>query len=100
MVAVRAGGRDHLGDPVHLGQRHLEHPADVADGRPGGHRPEGDDLGDVFLAVLFGHVLDDFLAAPAAEIDVDVGQADALGVEEPLEEQVVLERVDVGDAET
>ncbi len=43
---------DHLGDPVHLGKRHLERPADVPDGRPGGHGPEGDDLADVFLAVL------------------------------------------------
>src|SRR5205085_7388271 len=32
-----------------------------------------------------------------AEIDVDVGEADALGVEEALKEQAVLERVDVGD---
>ncbi len=38
-------------------------------------------------------------AAPAAEIDVDVGQADALGVEEALEEKVIFDRVDVGDAQ-
>ena len=48
---VRAEG-DHLGDLVHFGQGDLQDPADVADGRPGGHRPEGDDLADVVLAVL------------------------------------------------
>ena len=88
---------DHLGDPVDLGERHLEDAADVADGAAGGHGPEGDDLADVLLAVLPGHVLDHLLPAAAAEVHVDVGQADPLGVEEALEEEVVLERVDLGD---
>ncbi len=96
---VRAEGRDHLGDPVDLGERDLEDPADVPDGGPGGHRPEGDDLADVLLAVLLRDVFDHLLPAPGAEVDVDVGQADALGVEEALEEEVVLDRVDVGDAQ-
>ena len=82
---------DHLGDAVDLGQRHFEDAADVADGAPGGHGPEGDDLADVLLAVLAGHVLDHLLPAAGAEVHVDVGQADALGIEEALEEEVVLE---------
>ena len=90
MRRVRREG-DHLGDAVDLGQGHLEDAADVADGRPGGHGPEGDDLADVLLAVLLGHVLDHLLPAAAAEVHVDVGQADALGVEEALEEEVVLD---------
>ena len=61
------------------------------------HRPEGDDLRDVLAAVLPGDVLDHLAAPPLAEIDVDVGQRDALGVEEPLEDQVEVERIDVGD---
>src|SRR5260370_893247 len=32
-------------------------------------------------------------------MDVDIGNGDALGVQEALEEQVVLQRVDVGDAQ-
>ena len=39
------------------------------------------------------------LAARHAEVHVDVGHALAPRVEEALEQQVVLERVDVGDAE-
>ncbi len=50
-------------------------------------------------AVLVGDVVDDLLAARHAEVHVDVGHALAPRVEEALEEQVVLERVDVGDAE-
>ena len=43
------------------------------------------------------HVLDDLSAAVHAEVDVDIGHGDALRVEEALEEELVLERIDVGD---
>ena len=46
---------------------------------------------------LLRDVLDDFAAAALAEVDVDVGQRHALGVEEALEDEVVLDRIDVGD---
>ena len=90
--------RDLLGDLVDVGVRHLE------DARPTSrttalrlHRPERDDLRDVLAAVLARDVLDHLAAAPLAEVDVDVGQRHALGVEEALEDQVVLDRIDVGD---
>ena len=89
--------RDQLGDLVDVGERHVEHAPDVAHHGLRLHRPEGDDLGDVLAAVLARDVVDDLAAAALAEVDVDVGQRDALGVEEALEEQVELDRVDVGD---
>ncbi len=42
-------------------------------------------------------VLDDLAAAVHAEVDIDIGHRDAFGVEEALEEELVLERIDVGD---
>ena len=90
---------DHLGDPVAGGVGLADHAGGVAHGRPRRHGAEGDDLGDAIAAVLVGHVVDDLLAAGHAEVHVDVGHALAPGIEETLEEQVVLERVDVGDAE-
>ena len=50
-------------------------------------------------AVLLAHVVDDALAAVDGEVDVDVGHRLAARVEEALEEQVVADRVDVGDLE-
>ena len=90
--------RDLLGDPIDVGVRHVERPPDVAHHRLRLHRPEGDDLRDVLAPVLPRDVVDDFAAAALAEVDVDIGQRHALGVEEALEEQVELERIDVGDA--
>jgi hypothetical protein len=46
-----------------------------------------------------GDVVDDLAAAVHAEIDVDIGHGDALGIQEALEEQLVLQRIDIGDAE-
>ena len=42
-------------------------------------------------------VLDHFAAAVHAEVDVDIGHADALRIQEALEQQPVLQRVDIGD---
>ena len=80
--------RDLLGDLVDVRERHLEHASDVAHDRLRLHRPERDDLRDVLAAVLPRHVLDHLAAPPLAEVDVDVGQRHALGIEEPLEDQI------------
>ncbi len=65
----------------------------------GGELRERDDLGDALAAVLLGHVGHHALAAVHREVDVDVGHRLAAGVQEALEEQVVAQRVEVGDAQ-
>ncbi len=62
-----------------------------------GHGAEGDDLADLVPPVLLGNVLDHLLAAVLAEVHVDIGHGDPLGVEEAFEKQVVGDRVDIGD---
>jgi hypothetical protein len=42
-------------------------------------------------------VLDHLVAAVLAEVDVEVGHRDALGVQEALEEQAEADRVEIGD---
>ena len=78
-------------------KRHVEHAADVFDRRARAQRAERDDLRHLLAAVLLGHVLDHFAAAVHAEVDVDIGHADALGIQEALEQQAVLQRIDIGD---
>ena len=59
---------------------------------------EGDNLRDLVLAVLIGHVVDDLAAATIVEVHIEVGHGDTVGVEESLENQVVVERVQLGNA--
>ena len=80
-------------------ERDAEHAADVLEYRAGRKRPERDDLRDRILPVFLPDILDHLLTLVVGEVDVDVGHADPVGVQEALEEEIVLERVDIGDAE-
>ena len=90
---------DHLGDAIDIGVGDVHGAANVLDGGFGGHGAEGNDLGNVVAAVLLRDVVDDFAAAIHAEIDIDIRHGDALGIQEALEEQLVLQGIDIGDAE-
>ena len=89
---------DELCQPVHLAVGNVHGSAHVFDRSLGRHRAKRDDLRDVFAAVFLGHILDHFAAAAHAEVDIDIGQRNPLRVEEPLEDQVVLKRINIGDA--
>ena len=91
--------RDHLREAVDDAVRDVEHAPGIADRGAGGHRREGDDLRDAVAAVLLGDVVDDAVAARDGEVDVHVRQVLARRVQEPLEEQPVAHRIDVGDLE-
>ena len=51
------------------------------------------------LTPLVRGVAQHLAAATVVEVDVDIGHRRAFGVQEPLEQQPVLDRVDVGDAQ-
>ncbi len=88
---------DLLSDGVHLSVREAQRPAHVPDGRPGLQGTEGDDLAYPVRAIFLRHVVDHVLAAADAEVGVDIGHGHPLGVQEPLEHQVILHGVHVGD---
>ncbi len=86
-----------LGDLVADGVGVAEHPGGVAHRGPGLDGGERDDLGHVVGAVALGGVADHLGAVALVEVHVDVGHLLAAGVEEPLEEEAVAERVEVDD---
>ena len=90
---------DHLGNPVGLAVGHPENPGHIPHHRFGLHFAKGDDLADSVLAILPLHVVDDLPPALLAEVDVDVGHRDAVGVEETFKQEVVVERINLGDAQ-
>ncbi len=90
-------GRHGLGDLLADRERHVEDAGGVLDGGLGLDGAVGDDLGDLVRAVLVADVGDDLGAAAVVEIDVEVRHGDALGVEEPLEQEAVLQRAQVRD---
>src|SRR5690606_7330078 len=73
------------------------HPGHVTHHRLCRHGTEGDDLGYRVAPVGLGHVFDDPIAAFHAEVDIEVGHGYPFRIEEAFEQQVVLQRVQVGD---
>jgi hypothetical protein len=71
--------------------------AHLADRRPGPVRHEVADHPGVIGAVAPVDVLDDLLPALGREVDVDVRVRRPALVDEPLEQQVVLDRLDPAD---
>ncbi len=79
--------------------RKVQHTADVANRRSGRHGAEGDNLADGFFAVFGFDVVDHAVAIGLAKVNVEVGHRDPFRVQKPLKQQVVLQRVEVGDAQ-
>ena len=91
--------RHEASDAVDVAVAHPEGAPGVADRRLRSEGPEGHDLGDAVAPVALGGVADHLLAAVVGEVEVNVRHLSALEVEEALEDQPVLRRLDVRDAE-
>ena len=90
---------DQLGDAVAKAVRKVERAAHIANHCARRHGAEGDDLADRLFAVLVLDIVDHAIAVALTKINVKVGHGHPLGVQKPLEQQVVLQRVQVGDAQ-
>ena len=83
---------------VHLLIRDTHHTAHIADGVAGGHGTEGNNLRHMIGPVFPIDVINDLLPTLVAEVYVKIGHADALRVQEALEDQIVPDGVDIRDA--
>ena len=94
---------NQLGHAIRFRIGDAQHSADVANDGTGRHAIIGCDLGDpsppLLAPVFLPYVIDDLITALDAEIDVEVGHADAVRIEESFEDQVVFEGVNSGDVE-
>ena len=90
----------HLGDGIHLGVGHIQHPPHIPDHAPGRQRTEGDDLHHPILAVLAHYIVDNLLAALKAEIHVNIRHGHPLRVQEALKEQAVAHGIQLGDSQS
>ncbi len=88
-----------LGHRVHVRVGHVQHPAHVPDGGPGGHGAEGDDLGHPVAAVLAPDVVHHLVPAVVPEVHVNIRHTHPLRVEESLKVEAVLDGVNIRDAQ-
>ena len=50
-------------------------------------------------SILIGHPLEDLLSSLVIEVDINIRERDAVGIEEPLKEEIVSQWIKVGDGE-
>ena len=89
--------RHEFAEPIDLSIRHLQHAADVAQHGARLQLSVRNDLCDAIVAVFFLHIVDDAIALFLAEIDVEVGHRNTFRIEEALEQQPELQRIEIGD---
>src|SRR5437867_12965639 len=82
-------------DSVDLCIGRLQVPARISNDATRSHGTERDDLRNILAPVLFCHVIDNSSPPVHAEIDIDIRQRHALGIEKTLEEKSVLQRIRV-----
>ena len=75
------------------------HARDVAHHSLRRHGAKGNDLADRVVAIAFGHMRDHAISPFHAEVDVEVGHRDAFRIQETLKQQVIIERVQIGNAQ-
>ena len=89
---------DHLGEPIRQPERLALHSGHIAHHSRAAIVPKVDDLAHCVVAIALGHMSDHFLAAFHAEIDVEIRHGDPFGVQQPLEQEVVFQRIQFRDA--
>ena len=88
---------NQLADAITKGVAQVQHTAHVADRRTRRHGAKGHDLAHRLLAVFKLDIVNHAVAVRLAKINVEVGHGDPLGVQKPLKQQVVLQRIQVGN---
>ena len=86
-----------LGDAIGKAERKAHHAPDIPHHRLRRHGAVGDDLRHRITTVAPGDIIDHAIAPFHAEIDIEIRHRDALGIQKALEQQIVLERIQIGD---
>ena len=89
---------DLFGHLVRFVKTQIQGAGCVLDRGFGRHGTVGDDLRYLACAVLINNILNHLVATPVVEININIRQADAVGIEESLKQQVIGNWVYVGDA--
>ena len=97
LLHIRYLVRDEFCEAVRFGKREFLHACDILDGRFGRHRAIGDDMRHALCAVFIRYPAKHFPATVIVEVGIDIGERDTVRIQETLEQQVIFDRVDLGN---
>ena len=90
---------DELAEVVRNAERQFLYACHVLQGQFGGHGAVGDDVGYVVGPIFLCHPVEYPAASVVVEVDIDIRQGDTVRIEETLEQQVILDRVNLGNTQ-
>ena len=79
---------------IHQRIRKIQHASDIADNHARCHRTKCNDLHHFFFSIFFRYVINDFLPAFDAKVNIDIGHRDTLFIQKSLKDQIILDRID------
>ena len=89
-----------LAQRIRLVQRQLLHAGYVLDGVLGGHRTVCDDMGTVLMTIFIHHPSQHLTSTIIIEVGINIRKVHTVRVQETLKQQVILQRVYLGNTQT
>ena len=89
--------RDKLCQHIGFRQGKIKGSRNILDTHLGRHGAIGDDLSDLISTVFFYYIINYFLPSFIIEVSINIGHRLTVGIKEPFEEQVIFNRIDIGD---
>ena len=90
---------NQLGQTFAKGVAHVQGATDISNGGTCRHGAERDNLTDGFASVLVLHVINHTITIGLTKVNIEIGHGNPLRVEKPLKQQVVAQRVQVGNVQ-
>ena len=90
---------NQFGNTINVVVAHAENTPHITDHSLGGHRTEGGNLRHRIVAVFVLYIIDDTITAFLTKVDIKVGHRNTFGVKKTLEQQVIVQRIKVGNAQ-
>ncbi len=89
--------RHHLRQPVYFHVRNLHRAAHIFNRRLRRHSSKRDDLRHVLASVFLRDVINQLASPPHAEININIRHRNSFRIQEPFEQQIVLQWINVGN---
>ena len=97
--AVRQSVWNRLAERIRLVERQLLYSGHVLDGVLRCHRTVCNNVGTVLMTVLIHYPAQDLASSIIIKVGIDIRQVDTVRVQETLKQEVVLQRVNLGNAQ-
>lgn len=97
--SIRQSVRNRLTKGIRPVEWQFLHTRHILDGVLGGHTAIGDDMGTILVSILIHHPSQHLASTIVIEVGINIRQVDTVRIQETLKQQVIFQRVNLGNAQ-